>query len=142
MPSAGAGFPPHELLHLAAAAESSSEHPLGKAIIAYARATLQRQSAEGAPHPGILVSGCGCTDSGGLYDEVQALQGLKNALCCCHLRAWPCNEAQTLSLDVIDHRQVFPVKIKLGGRMQMGPAKVMSPGCAQHKTWRHWQAAG
>ncbi|CAK0783009.1 hypothetical protein CVIRNUC_006204 [Coccomyxa viridis] len=38
------GFPEEEFLHLAAAAEASSEHPLGKAITAHARARLQRSS--------------------------------------------------------------------------------------------------
>ena len=42
-----AGFPEEEFLHLAAAAEASSEHPLGKAITAHARVRLQRSSWQG-----------------------------------------------------------------------------------------------
>lgn len=42
-----AGFHEEEFLHLAAAAEASSEHPLGKAVTAHARARLQQRSAAG-----------------------------------------------------------------------------------------------
>ena len=42
-----AGFPEEEFLHLAAAAEASSEHPLGKAITAHARIRLQQSSMQG-----------------------------------------------------------------------------------------------
>ena len=60
LPSAGAGFPPQELLHLAAAAEASSEHPLGKAITVHARAALRRRSAEGEHSTGCWKAPCHC----------------------------------------------------------------------------------
>lgn len=42
-----AGFHEEEFLHLAAATEASSEHPLGRAVTAHARARLQQRSAAG-----------------------------------------------------------------------------------------------
>ena len=42
-----AGFQEEEFLHLAAAAEASSEHPLGKAVTAHARLALR--PAQGEP---------------------------------------------------------------------------------------------
>ena len=40
-----AGFPSEEMLHMAAAAEASSEHPLAKAVLSYARSCLAVSSS-------------------------------------------------------------------------------------------------
>lgn len=57
-------FPVEEFLHLAAAAEASSEHPLAKAVLAYARAWLATGSSalDLDPQPGSPSAAAGPGD--------------------------------------------------------------------------------
>ncbi len=60
--SCNAGFPEEEFLHLAAAAEASSEHPLGKAVTAHARLQLRPAQGRASERPFTTrqVQACAC----------------------------------------------------------------------------------